>query len=524
MENRRFYCDARTEVETVEGRVRGCFVNDLYYFRGIPYATAERYKAPKPMEHWDGVVETVTYGPVAPTVKKPSVRGMNALSQQPLFGYRFWPEDERCQYVNVWTTKPESGRKRPVMVWVHGGGFGTGSSVEQMSYDGANLCRDGDLVVVSFNHRLNILGYMDFSEFGEDYKNSGNAGMADIVEVLKWVQRNIDRFGGDPNNITLFGQSGGGGKIRTLTQIPAADGLYNKVIFQSGLVNSPGEEEDVFISRRAAAMMVEKLGFTKETFDEFRKVPFDKLRETYLAVVDELNAEGVRTGGLCAPIRNDYYLGNPNEVGLREETKNIPTMAGTVQCETVLYAKEFHPYTISQEEREELIKGVFGDKTDEMVELFRKAYPDGDLLDLYSLDIVIRKGAYEYLDRKAKTDAPIYCYLIKYHLNYFGGMPSYHGICLPLVFGNTEYVDALNEPDAVALSQKMHQAWINFATYGDPNGGDVPEWDQYREGERGVMVFDKKCEMRYDFDHELIWKYVENSNFADPFFRVKKKD
>ena len=199
-------------------------------------------------------------------------------------------------------------------------------------------------------------------------------------------------------------------------------------------------------------------------------------------------------------------------------------MAGTVQCETVLYAKEFHPYTISQEEREELVRGVFGDKTDEMVELFKKAYPDGDLLDLYSLDIVIRKGAYEYLDRKAKTDAPIYCYLIKYHLNYFGGMPSYHGICLPLVFGNTEYVDALNEPDAVALSQKMHQAWINFATYGNPNGGDVPEWDQYREGERGVMVFDKKCEMRYDFDHELIWKYVENSNFADPFFRVKKKD
>ena len=103
-------------------------------------------------------------------------------------------------------------------------------------------------------------------------------------------------------------------------------------------------------------------------------------------------------------------------------------------------------------------------------------------------------------------------------------MPSYHGICLPLVFGNTEYVDALNEPDAVALSQKMHQAWINFATYGNPNGGDVPEWDQYREGERGVMVFDRKCEMRYDFDHELIWKYVENSNFADPFFRVKKKN
>ena len=131
--NRRFYCDERTEVMTAAGKVRGCFVNDLYYFRGIPYAEAERYEAPKPIEHWDGVVEAVTYGPVAPTVQKPDVTSMNALSQQPLFGYRFWPEDEKCQYINVWTTKPESGRKRPVMVWVHGGGFSTGSSVEQIS-------------------------------------------------------------------------------------------------------------------------------------------------------------------------------------------------------------------------------------------------------------------------------------------------------------------------------------------------------------------------------------------------------
>ena len=157
--NRRFYCDARTEVETVEGKVRGCFVNDLYYFRGIPYATAERYRMPKPMDHWDGVKEAVTYGPVAPTVRKPGVKGSYSLSSQPLFGYRFWPEDEQCQYINVWTKNPDPSRKRPVMVWVHGGGFDTGSSVEQMSYDGANFCRDGDLVVVSFNHRLNILGY-----------------------------------------------------------------------------------------------------------------------------------------------------------------------------------------------------------------------------------------------------------------------------------------------------------------------------------------------------------------------------
>ena len=524
--NRRFYCDARTEVETVEGRVRGCFLNDHYYFRGIPYATAERYRSPKPMEHWDGVVEAVTYGPVAPTVSKPGVKRSYSLSQQPLFGYRFWPEDERCQYLNVWTKDPKPGRKRPVMIWVHGGGFGTGSSVEQMSYDGANLCRDGDLVVVSFNHRLNILGYMDFSEFGEEYWNCGNLGMEDIVEVLKWVQRNIDRFGGDPDNITLFGQSGGGGKIRTIMQMPAADGMYNRCIFQSGLMNLPGEVEDAANNRRVCRMMVEKLGITKETFsEEIGKVPFDKLREVYLECSQVLADEGINLHGLLQPVRNSYFLGNPNEVGLSENAKKIPVMGGSVQCETVLSVPKLYTYDISEEKRDELLTELFGseEKKNEMVELFRKAYPNDDLLDLYNLDFIVRKGVYEFLDRKAKCEAPIYSYMITYHLNYFGGLPPYHGFCLPLVFGNTEYVDACNEPDCVALSQKMHQAWINFATYGDPNGGDVPEWKPYKEGECGTMIFDKKCEMRYNYDRELVWKFQEYTDFEYSFRRVKRK-
>ncbi|MBR3355743.1 MAG: carboxylesterase family protein, partial [Oscillospiraceae bacterium] len=165
--NRRFYCDDSTTAQINSGKVRGCFLNDHYYFRGIPYAEAERYEMPKPVTPWEGVLDAVTYGPVAPTINKPAVRGRKCIDQQPLFGYRFWPEDEKCQYINVWTKRLDPDAKRPVMVWIHGGGFSSGSSVEQMSYDGANLCRDGDLVVVSMNHRLNILGYMDFSDFGE---------------------------------------------------------------------------------------------------------------------------------------------------------------------------------------------------------------------------------------------------------------------------------------------------------------------------------------------------------------------
>ena len=192
--NRAFYSDDRTIVELNSGKVRGCFHNDLYYYRGIPYAETERYMMPRPITPWRGVKDAVTYGHVAPTLQKPDCAGMHALSEQPLFGYRFWPEDEVCQYINVWTQQINKDRKRPVMVWVHGGGFCTGSSVEQMSYDGANLCRTGDVVVVSFNHRLNILGYLDLSEYGEKYANSGNAGMADIVEALRWVKNNIAKL------------------------------------------------------------------------------------------------------------------------------------------------------------------------------------------------------------------------------------------------------------------------------------------------------------------------------------------
>ncbi|MBP1554800.1 MAG: carboxylesterase/lipase family protein [Oscillospiraceae bacterium] len=515
--NRRFYCDERTEVETAEGRIRGAFLNDHYYFRGIPYATAKRFEMPEPMPHWDGFREAVTYGPTAPTVQKPSVLGRGTLTQQPLFGYRFWPEDEFCQYLNVWTKEITPGRKRPVMVWVHGGGIGTGSAIEQISFEGANLCRDGDLVVVSFNHRLNILGYLDMSDFGEKYANSANCGIADIVAVLEWIHRNIDRFGGDPENVTLFGHSGGGGKIRNIMQIPAADGLYHKVIFQSGLMNMGGRP-DPDAGRRVADRMVERLGYSKETFDEFCKVPFDVLRQAYLDTMAEFAGQGGFFGGLGTK-QNDYYIGEPHIVGFNEYAKKVPVIAGSVQCESALYAP-FHRYDSPESEKEALLDSILGDKKEETVTEFRKAYPDGDLLDLFALDYIVRKGTYDFLDLKDQFNAPQYNYLITYRMPYMGGMPSYHGICLPLVFGNTEYVDAFNEPDLVALGQKMHQAWINFATTGDPNGGDVPRWERYAKEEGGTMVFDRQCGMKYNFDRELIRVYEENTNFRNAFMHL----
>ena len=192
------------------------------YFKGIPYAKARRFHAPEPVERWDGILEATSYGYVCPLLELPKPYGELNIP------HRYWIMNEECQNLNVWTPACD-GEKRPVMVWLHGGGFEAGSAIENIAYEGENMCRIGQVVVVSINHRLNLLGYFDLSAYGSEYANSGNAGTDDIIMALQWIQDNIANFGGDPENVTLFGQSGGGAKITTLLQTPKADGLFAKV-------------------------------------------------------------------------------------------------------------------------------------------------------------------------------------------------------------------------------------------------------------------------------------------------------
>ena len=227
MMERVFRSDETTVVETVKGKIKGFFCDDLYIFKGIPYAKAERFRKPEPADPWEGELDATSFGYVCPL-----------LSQEPPSGellvpHRYWLMDERCQNLNIWTPGLD-GRKRPVLVWLHGGGFESGSAIEHLAYEGENMSRYGDAVVVSVNHRLNLLGYLDLSSLGEAFADSGNCGGDDIIAALCWVRDNIAAFGGDPDNVTLFGQSGGGAKITTLLQTPAADGLYHKGIPASG--------------------------------------------------------------------------------------------------------------------------------------------------------------------------------------------------------------------------------------------------------------------------------------------------
>ena len=218
-------------VTTARGKVKGYAYDGVLVFKGIPYAKARRFHRPEPAAPWEGVLDAVSYGYVCPLL------GYDRPNGELFVPHRYWPADEDCLNLNLWTPAADSG-KRPVLFWLHGGGFEAGSAIEHIAYDGANMARLGDAVVVTVNHRLNLLGYFDLSDYGPEYENSGNAGGDDIIAALRWVRENIAAFGGDPDNVTVFGQSGGGGKVTALLQSPEADGLYARGIVMSGVLGS----------------------------------------------------------------------------------------------------------------------------------------------------------------------------------------------------------------------------------------------------------------------------------------------
>ena len=312
-----FSCSADAPlVRTTGGSVRGYRFDGLDIFKGIPYAKARRFHAPEPAV-WDGVLDATSYGYVCPLLEMPKPNG------EMLVPHRYWLMDEACQNLNIWTPALDDAH-RPVLVWLHGGGYFAGSSIEQIAYEGENMARLGDCVVVSINHRLNILGYLDLSDFGAEYANSGNAGGDDIIAALRWVRDNIAAFGGDPGNVTVFGQSGGGAKVTTLLQTPAADGLFHKGIVMSGVL---GRLADCTGSGRdcAEALMAE-LGAAD--IAALETVPYAALAAAYNKVAPALKAAGKNTG--CAPHPNAFYLGDPLENAFRPETARIPLLVGTV--------------------------------------------------------------------------------------------------------------------------------------------------------------------------------------------------
>ena len=314
-------------VQTVYGTVCGYIEDGIYTFKGIDYAKANRFEAPQDPDPWEGVQTALYYG--------------NQCHQAPRFTWKDdceaflyqWDDgvqSDDCLNLNVWTAGINDGKKRPVMVWLHGGGYAMGASSELPFYDGTNLAKK-DVVLVSINHRLNMLGYMDLSEFGEKYKYSGVAGVMDMVKALEWVKKNIAGFGGDPDNVTIFGQSGGGGKVNILLGTPSAKGLFHRGIIESGSMTSLMAPQT---SRDMARAIVGKLGLDEKTIDKIQSIPYSELLAAATDAIVEQNPRNVfyrlyGAGMWFSPVLDGEVIPFPlDDPRVADISKGLPTIIG----------------------------------------------------------------------------------------------------------------------------------------------------------------------------------------------------
>lgn len=494
----KFEYDNVPVIKTTAGDIKGYCFDDTYTFKGIPYAYADRFQMPVAPKPWKGVLDTTSYGYVCPLMMQDNPTG------EMLVPHMYWPQDEHCQSVNIWTQALENNAKKPVLVWLHGGGYFAGSSIEQLAYDGANMSKEGDVVVVSLNHRLNILGFMDLSDFGEKYKNSANAGLADIVAALQWIKENISEFGGDPDNITLFGQSGGGMKITALMQIPAAKGLFTRGIVMSGVAGSL-LPPSVGNGRAIVTAMLDELKIPVKEVDKLATIPHQMLYAAYGTVMQSVAMKGEYIGN--SPRVDDYYLGEPQVSGYTEQAKHTPLIVGTVFGEFSGFAPSpFNKQAMSKDEMMAVLKELYGDRTEEAVQAFEVAYPDKKIIDLLHVDSIFRPESKVFVDTKAEyREAPTYCYEFTLDFPCQNGKPAWHCSDIPFVFHNVDKVPVANIPGVSdELEEVMFKAVIAFARTGNPNHEGLPQWDAAVPGNMPTMIFDKTCAVRHNFDDKLL--------------------
>ncbi|MCJ8011514.1 carboxylesterase family protein [Paenibacillus sp. KQZ6P-2] len=485
-------------VETKAGKLKGYSFDGMHIFKGIPYAQAKRFQMPTEVEPWEGVKEVTSYGFVCPLMAQEKPNG------ELLVPHRYWPQDENCQNLNIWTETLDAEAKKPVLVWLHGGGFTAGSSIEQEAYDGFNMSRHGDVVVVSVNHRLNILGYMDLSPFGEKYANSANAGHADLVAALKWVHENIANFGGDPENVTLFGQSGGGMKTTGLMQIPSADGLFHKAIVMSGVSDGKLLPIPTGDGTMIVKAMLEALGIEENDVEKLETVPYYELVQAYNKVCPIVMQQGGYIG--CAPMENDFYKGEPLISGFTEHAKTIPMMVGSVIGEFSFAPVPFNKYELSDEEMKAILTKRFGERTQELIDLYLKAYPEKKAVDLLALDRIFRVSSKVLAKLQAEgQQAPVYLYNFTFEFPYQNGKTAWHCADIPFFFHNADKVEICNVPGVSdKLEKQVFGAVVNFARTGNPNHEGLPHWPAVTAENEPTMIFDRTCEVRHNYDDALL--------------------
>ena len=493
--------------ETNTGKIRGTIDQGVNVFKGVPYAAppigANRFKPPLAVSPWTGVRDALEYGPRA-------MQDDNAFNLPPALmkvfvGFEPLPMSEDCLVLNVWTPALGDGRKRPVMFWCHGGAFIAGSGSSPW-YNGTNLARKGDTVIVTINHRLGAFGYLHLEDLaGKEFASAGSAGMLDIVAALGWVRDNIANFGGDPDNVTIFGESGGGAKVCVLMAMPAVHGLFHKAIVQSGPAVEMASREDASTTAR---QLLGELGLSAAQAGELRKLPAERIASAQAAVLKKVSMMSFanrRRVGFNPVVDGTHLPRGPFAPTAPELSARVPLMIGTNKDEMTLFFG-LAPWLDGMDEAamRSRVAMFVGDRADAIVASYRSARPAAaprDIVLAIATDQSMRIPSLVIADRKAaQQSGAVFVYMFTWETPVLEGrLKSPHALEIPFVF-DTLHTSKLagDSPTRFALADKMSKAWLAFARSGAPNHAGIPAWPHYSPERRATMIFDDRCRIEDD--------------------------
>jgi para-nitrobenzyl esterase len=507
--------------ETTAGKIAGVSSGGVHAFKGVPYGAPtggpNRFMPPQKPQPWSGVRSATEWAGRAPQAspsgpRRPELSGLSGAPDT-------LAESEDCLTLNVWTRGLNDGGRRPVMVWYHGGGFSYGSS-NMPRLDGTNLTALYDVVVVTVNQRLNIIGHLHLADIGgAAYAQSGNAGTLDMIASLQWVRDNIERFGGDPRNVTIFGQSGGGGKVSTLLATPAARGLFHRAIVMSGAAVRLNTRER---ASKLAEAVLKHLNLTPSRLDELQTMPFKQ-------VIAAIGPARKMVGPTDQPLFDRYDFGpvvdgtilpsHPYEPAATSVSTDIPVLVGNVKDEMAGYLApndKVWNRMLTEDEMRAQIAPVAGSATDRVIELYRSLYPGAgpsDRLISTLTDSNFRIRSFLLAERKAaQGSAPVWLYSFDWETPVFDGkLKAYHALDVPFVFNTIDLVNATDRGTvAHELSRRMSATWATFARTGKPDNAAIPHWPAYTLAERSTLIFNRECSVARDYGREarLLWKDI----------------
>ncbi len=500
-------------VNTRSGPVQGLVEHGVSVFKGIPYAAPpigeRRFMPPTPVEPWNEILDATDFGAPAIQMYDRALTGSEiSLQLATIFTTRsdMKIDNEDCLYLNLWTPSTlDDGR--PVMVWFHGGGYAYGSGAWPV-YDGASLANKGDVVVVTVNHRLNVFGYLYLAELGQEYAASGNAGMLDLVASLEWVRDNIADFGGDPGNVTIMGESGGGAKVSTLMAMPAAHGLFHKAIIQSGpgLTATPADRAGA-----GARAILAELGVSKENKGTLAGLSTEQIVAAVAAANEKAQNAGPFGLPLSPVVDGTVLPRHPFTPDAPEVSRTVPVLIGWNKDEwTIFTASDPWFGTLDEQALGEMSKAVVGDRADELIEVYRQMRPTDSPTYIYNAilsDSRMLIGSARLAERKAaQGGAPAFMYHLAWETPVANGIfKSPHTLDIPFMFNNVDKAVALtgDSSEARALEDRMSSSWIAFARTGDPNNETVPNWPAYDNETRATMVFDAETRVVNDVYPEV---------------------